>query len=138
MTEPAISPETIISFQGAPGANSDMACRACFPEMTTLPCDDFEGAFAAVGEGRARLAMIPVENSIAGRVADIHHLLPDAGLHIIGEYFHRVVHSLVGVRGATIGGLREVHSHVQALGQCRVGLRALGVTPGAYRSRGRG
>ncbi|WP_445679547.1 prephenate dehydratase [Radicibacter daui] len=123
------NPANTISFQGAPGANSDMACRVVFPEMDTLPCEDFEGAFAAVHEGRARLAMIPVENSIAGRVADIHHLLPEGGLHIIGEYFHRVVHSLLALPGTKLDDLAEVHSHVQALGQCRAGIRALGLKP---------
>ena len=85
--------------------------------------------FAAVHEGKAGLAMIPVENSVAGRVADIHHLLPDSGLHIIGEHFLRVNHQLLGVKGAKIGDLRTVHSHVHALSQCRNTLRTLGLTP---------
>ena len=70
--------DTIIAFQGLPGAYSDLACRAAYPKMTTLPCPSFEDAFAAVKNGDARLAMIPIENSLAGRVADIHHLLPEA------------------------------------------------------------
>lgn len=122
-------PVDIIAYQGAPGANSDLACRSVFPEMQPLACAAFEDAFAAVREGRARLAMIPVENSVAGRVADIHHLLPKGGLHIIGEHYQRVVHCLLAPKGATLAGLRQVHSHVQALGQCRGWLRERGLTP---------
>ena len=118
-----------IAFQGLPGAYSDLSCRTVFPDMTTLPCPSFEDVFAAVHEGKAGLAMIPVENSVAGRVADIHHLLPDSGLHIIGEHFLRVNHQLLGVKGAKIGDLRTVHSHVHALSQCRNTLRTLGLTP---------
>lgn len=118
-----------IAYQGAPGANSDLACRSVFPEMTPLPCASFEDAFAAVHEGRAALAMIPVENSVAGRVADIHHLLPRGGLHIIGEHYQRVVHSLLAPKGASMQTLRDVHSHIQALSQCRTYLRDRGLTP---------
>jgi prephenate dehydratase len=118
-----------ISFQGAFGAYSDLACRRIFPEMETLPCAQFEDAFAAVREGRARLAMIPIENSVAGRVADIHHLMPESGLHIIGEHFERVNHYLLAVPGASLGEIRTVKSHVHALSQCRNIIRALGVTP---------
>ncbi|MEA1677268.1 prephenate dehydratase [Nitrospirillum sp. BR 11163] len=118
-----------IAYQGAPGANSDMACRHVFPDMVPLPCHSFEDAFAAVTEGRARLAMIPIENSVAGRVADMHHLLPQGGLHIIGEHFQRVVHCLVAPKGATIEGLKQVHSHIQALSQCRGYLRTHGMAP---------
>lgn len=109
----------IISFQGEPGANSQMACHEAFPGMETLACPTFEDAFAAVEEGRARLAMIPVENSVSGRVADIHHLLPESGLYINGEHFFRVHHQLLGVKGATLKGLRTVRSQLPALGQCR-------------------
>ena len=87
--------------------------------MATLPCDTFEDTFAAVHEHRAALAMIPIDKSVAGRVADIHHLLPESGLHIIGEHFQRVVHHLLAPKGATIEGLKTVHSHVHALPQCR-------------------
>src|SRR6266478_1379988 len=120
-------PARTIAFQGAFGAYSDLACRRVFPEMTTLPCNQFEDAFAALREGRAALAMIPIENSVAGRVADIHHLLPNSGLHIIGEHFERVEHHLLAVPGATIAGLRTVRSHVHALSQCRNLIRELGV-----------
>ncbi|MCD6073697.1 MAG: putative prephenate dehydratase, partial [Rhodospirillales bacterium] len=79
-----------IAFQGDIGANSDLACRRVYPELTPLPCVTFEDTFAALREGRAALCMIPIDNSVAGRVADIHHLLPESGLHIIGEHFQRV------------------------------------------------
>jgi len=122
-------PSQLIAFQGVRGAYSDMACRNAYPDMATLPCMSFEDAFAAVGEGRARLAMIPVENSVAGRVADIHQLLPESGLFITGEHFQRVNHYLLGVKGAQISGLTHVHSHIHALNQCRKLIRELGLTP---------
>jgi prephenate dehydratase len=122
-------PKNSISFQGAFGAYSDLACRRVFPEMTTLPCGQFEDAFAAVRERRAALAMIPIENSVAGRVADIHHLMPDSGLHIIGEHFERVNHHLLAPPGATLQSIRTVRSHVHALSQCRKLIRALGLRP---------
>jgi len=116
-----------IAFQGAPGAYSDLACRNAKPGMTTLPSATFEEAFAAVREGRAELAMIPIDNSVAGRVADIHHLLPESGLHIVGEHFQPVVHHLLAPKGATIQGLKTVHSHVHALPQCRKLIAELGL-----------
>jgi prephenate dehydratase len=122
-------PEHTISFQGAFGAYSDLACRHVFPDMTTLPCSQFEDAFAAVRDGRAKLAMIPIENSVAGRVADIHHLMPDSGLHIIGEHFEPVNHQLLAVPGASLAGIRTVRSHVHALSQCRRLIRELGIEP---------
>ena len=118
-----------IAFQGQPGAYSDLACRRVFPEMTTLPCAAFEDAFAAVREEQAALGMIPIENSVAGRVADIHHLMPDSGLFIIGEHFERVNHHLLGLPGATLDGVRTVRSHVHALSQCRNFIRVHGLTP---------
>jgi len=125
MSDPALT----IAFQGAPGAYSDLACRTAQPAMTTLPCATFEEAFAAVREGQAALAMIPIDNSVAGRVADIHHLLPDSGLHIIGEHFQQVVHHLLAPKGATVAGLKTVHSHVHALPQCRRLIGELGLKP---------
>jgi prephenate dehydratase len=113
------TPELTIAFQGAPGAYSDLACRRVFPAMTSLPCAAFEDAFAAVREGRAGLAMMPIENSVAGRVADIHHLMPDSGLFIIAEHFERVRHHLLALPGATLDKIRTVRSHIQALSQCR-------------------
>jgi len=112
-------PANTISFQGMPGAYSMMACRAAYPDMTPLSCRTFVDAFEAVEEGRAAIAMIPIDNSVAGRVADIHHLMPESGLHIIGEHFQRVNHQLLGVPGARIEDLTHVHSHVHALNQCR-------------------
>ena len=97
--------------------------------MTTLPCESFETAMDAVREGRADLAMLPCENSLAGRVPDIHHLLPGSGLFVIGEQFHRVEHCLLGVKGAAIGDLKRAHSHTVALGQVRHSLRELGLQP---------
>ncbi len=118
-----------IAFQGAPGAYSDLACRSVRPEMTTLACRSFEDAFAAVHGGKAALALIPIENSVAGRVADIHHLLPDSDLQIIGEHFQRVNHHLLGLTGARIEDLTHVHSHIHALNQCSNLIRELGVEP---------
>jgi prephenate dehydratase len=120
-------PTKLIAFQGAPGAYSDLACREVFPALTTLPCAGFEDAIAAVREGRADLAMLPVENSVAGRVADIHHLLPESGLHIIGEHFQRVNHHLLAPKGARLEGLKVVRSHVHALSQCRALIRTRGL-----------
>lgn len=109
----------LISFQGENGANSDMACRDMFPDMQPLPCPTFEDAFNALVSGEADLAMIPIENTIAGRVADIHHLLPNSDLHIIGEYFMPIRFQLMVLPGVTKNDIKSVHSHVHALGQCR-------------------
>ncbi|HXM84576.1 MAG TPA: prephenate dehydratase [Stellaceae bacterium] len=118
-----------IAFQGAPGAYSDLACRHVFPRMKTLACPGFEDVIAAVRRGRAELAMLPIENSVAGRVADIHHLLPDSGLYIIGEHFERVQHQLLALPGASLKTLKSVRSHVHALSQCRALIRKLGLKP---------
>jgi len=120
-------PQRLIAFQGAPGAYSDLACREVFPDFATLACDAFEDAIAAVREGRALYGMLPIENSVAGRVADIHHLMPESGLHIIGEHFQRVQHHLLALPGATLEGLKSVRSHVHALSQCRAFIRAHGL-----------
>ncbi len=121
--------DNIIAFQGRPGAYSHLACREVHPDMDVLACVSFEDVFAAVEGGQARLAMLPIENSLAGRVADVHHLMPHSSLHIVGEHFQRVNHHLLGVPGATLEGLKAAHSHVQALGQCRAALRDLGIQP---------
>ena len=118
-----------IAFQGLPGAYSDMACRAVYPDIDTVPCAGFEDMFQAVHDATADLAMVPVENTVAGRVADIHHLLPNSNLHIIGEHFQRVNHRLLAPKGATLETLKEVHSHVHALSQCRKMFRELGLKP---------
>ena len=120
-------PHNTISFQGELGANSHTACLEAYPAMTPLPCATFEDAFAAVIEGQADLAMIPIENSLAGRVADIHQLLPASGLHIVGEHFLRIRYQLMGVPGASLEDLASVQSHVQALDQCRHTIRKLGL-----------
>jgi prephenate dehydratase len=122
------TPLTKIAFQGEPGAYSHLACHEFFPDMQALPCATFEDAFASVERGVARRALIPVENSLAGRVADIHHLLPESGLFIIGERFLRVRHQLLGVKGTQPDALKCVHSHPMALGQCRKLIRGLGLS----------
>ena len=118
-----------VSYQGEPGANSHLACREMFPDLDAVACATFEDALAAVKGGDARYAMIPIENSVAGRVADIHHLLPGAGLHIVGEHFLRVRHQLLAAPGATLATVTKALSHTQALGQCRNTLRRLGLRP---------
>jgi prephenate dehydratase len=115
-----------IAFQGDFGANSDMACRDMFPTMEPLPCATFEDAFQALENGDADLAMIPIENTIAGRVADIHHLLPESRLHIIGEYFMPIRFQLMVLPGVKREEIRTVHSHIHALGQCRKIIRSNG------------
>ena len=123
-----------IAYQGEPGANSHQVCKEHYPDWESVPCASFEDVFAAV-EGApgvpptADLAMIPIDNSIAGRVADIHHFLPDSGLHIVAEHFLRIRFHLMGVPGATLDGIRTVHSHVHALGQCRKIIREHGLSP---------
>lgn len=123
----AANADKMIAFQGEAGANSHIACREAFPDMVALPCDTFEDVFAAVNEGRARLAMIAIENSLAGRVADVHHLIPGTGLYIVGEHFLPVRHQLLGLKGTKIEDIKSVHSHVHALGQCRRAIRELGL-----------
>ncbi|HET6388680.1 prephenate dehydratase [Hyphomicrobium sp.] len=118
-----------ISYQGEPGANSHLAAREAYPGFESVAYPTFEDALAAVSSGEARYAMIPVENSVAGRVADIHHLMPDSGLYIVGEHFLRVRHQLMAKPDATMSSIKRVMSHTQALGQCRNTLRQLGLTP---------
>ncbi len=118
-----------IVYQGEAGANSHLACAHVYPDMESVPCPTFEDALAAVQSGAATYAMIPIENSVAGRVADIHHLLPDADLYIIGEHFERVNHQLMALPKARLQDLKTVHSHTQALGQCRKAIRELGLKP---------
>jgi prephenate dehydratase len=116
-----------IVFQGEPGANSDIACRQAYPDGEPLPYPTFEDALNAVASGEADLGMIPIENSVAGRVADIHHLMPQAGLHIVAEWFLPIRNQLMAPKGAKLGGIKTVESHVMALGQCRNFIRKLGV-----------
>ena len=105
-----------ITFQGEPGANSHIACREVFPDFEAVPCATFEDAFAGVETGLADYAMIPIENSVAGRVADIHHLMPQSSLTIVGEHFLPLSHQLMAIKGASLSTLRTVQSHVMALG----------------------
>ncbi len=112
-----------IAFQGEPGANSHIAAQEMFPDLSRCPARHSRMRSAAVKAGDAKLAMIPIENSVAGRVADIHHLLPEAGLYIVGEHFLRVRHQLMALPGTPIGKIKRAMSHTQALGQCRNTLR---------------
>ena len=114
-----------IAFQGQPGAYSHLACQQLYPQMYALPSQTFEDMFAAVEGGRAKYAMTPIENSVAGRVADIHRLMPESGLFIVREYFMRVNHHLLVPKGATIKSIKVVRSHVHALAQCREMIRKL-------------
>jgi prephenate dehydratase len=118
-----------IVFQGEPGANSHLAAREVYPAYEPIPCSTFEDAFGAISAGDAALGMIPIENSVAGRVADIHHLMPESGLHIVAEHFMPVRHQLLAPKGTKLSDIKTVESHVHALGQCRKVIRKLGVKP---------
>ena len=118
-----------IVFQGELGANSHLAISQAYPDAEAVPCATFEDAFTALSAGDADLGMIPIENSVAGRVADIHHLMPNSKLHIIAEYFMPVQHQLLGVKGSRLEDIKTVESHVHALGQCRKIIRKLGIKP---------
>ena len=128
----SMRPETVtgkIAYQGEPGANSHLAANEAFPNAEAVAYPTFEDALAAVKSGEAEYAMIPIENSVAGRVADIHHLLPAADLYIVAEHFLRVRHQLMAKKGAQLSSIKRVMSHTQALGQCRNTLRKLGIVP---------
>jgi prephenate dehydratase len=118
-----------IAYQGEPGSNSHQVCVQHYPDLEAVPCASFEDVFAAVEGGDADLAMIPIDNSLAGRVADIHHFLPTSSLHIVAEHFLRIRFHLMGLPGTSIDDIRTVHSHVHALGQCRKIIREHGFTP---------
>jgi prephenate dehydratase len=118
-----------IAYQGEPGSNSHLVCQQHYPASEAVPCASFEDVFAAVEGGDAALAMIPIDNSLAGRVADIHHFLPASNLHIVAEHFLRIQFALMGLPGSSIDRIRTVHSHVHALGQCRKVIREHGLTP---------
>jgi prephenate dehydratase len=117
-----------IAFQGELGANSHIACRDVYPDYEAVPFQTFDEGFDALEDGSVDLAMLPVENSTAGRVADIHHLLPQFKVHIIGEYFLPIRHQLMALPGVSLDEIKTVHSHPQALDQCRTALRSLGLT----------
>lgn len=118
-----------IIYQGERGANSHIACLEMFPDDEPVACETFEDAFAAIENGDVDLGVIPIENTVAGRVADIHHLMPDSNLYIVGEHFVRINHQLVAVPGASLDTISTVYSHPHALGQCRKVIRALGLKP---------
>ncbi len=119
---------TRIAFLGQPGSYSDLACRKAFPGNETIGFPSFTEVFTAASDGRAELAMIPVDNSVAGRIADVHHLLPESDLHIVGEHFQRIEHHLLAPKGATLQTVKTVKSHVQPIGQCRRFLQKMGYT----------
>ena len=118
-----------IAFQGVPGAYSHLSCRAFCPDWEAIPYKSFSGMLRAVQNGECSSAMVPVENSTAGRVADIHHMLPESGLHIIAEHFQPVNHQLLGIKGSKLSNIREAHSHEQGLAQCRKNLEKLNIEP---------
>jgi prephenate dehydratase len=130
LSDPNSKPEQAdIAYQGEPGANSHIACINRAPALNPTACATFEDAIGAVRTGAARYAMIPVENSVAGRVADVHHLLPNSGLHVVGEHFERIYHQLMALPTAALETIKTVHSHTHALGQCRTVIKALGLMP---------
>jgi prephenate dehydratase len=118
-----------IAYQGEPGANSHLVCKQHYPEMEAMACASFEDVFSATESGEADLAMIPIDNSIAGRVSDIHHFLPTSSLHIVAEHFLRIQFALMALPGASLESIKTVHSHVHALGQCRKVIRDLQLRP---------
>ncbi len=125
---PETSPQvgSRIAYQGEPGANSHVACQERFPDLISVPCATFEDALQAVKSGDCTYAMIPIENTLAGRVADVHHLLPDAGLYIVGEHFLPIRFQLMSLKGSSLERISDVYSHIHALGQCRKIIRELG------------
>jgi prephenate dehydratase len=131
---PKLDPDNTVAFMGAPGANGDLACRQKYPYMQTLPCPSFEDVFEAVAKGQAALGLIPIENSQAGRVAEIHQLLPRMQLSIVGEHFQQIEHHLLAPKGATLATIKHVYSHPQGLLQCRSHLRELKVAEHPYAS----
>ena len=119
----AIANARMIAFQGEPGAYANLAAREAVPHAQAVPQPTFEDAIEAARRGDTDLAIIPVENSLIGRIADIHHLLPDSGLHIVGEHFLPIRHQLMGLAGATLEDITAVYSQAPALAQCRTILR---------------
>ena len=124
---PVVQAAEKIVYQGEPGANSHVACVNAYPQLEPEACQTFEDALTAVRDRRARYAMIPIENSVAGRVADVHHLLPESGLYIVGEHFERIYHQLLVLPGTSPDQLKTIHSHTHALGQCRKVIREMGL-----------
>src|SRR5580698_3221733 len=125
---PSIANAKRLAFQGEPGAYANLAAREALRNAMAIPRPTFDDAVAAVRDGETDLCIIPVENSLHGRIADIHHLLPEAGLYIVGEHFLRIKHQLLGIKGATLEGLKSVYSQGPALGQCRKIIRDMKLT----------
>ncbi|HVE03662.1 MAG TPA: prephenate dehydratase [Rhizomicrobium sp.] len=125
MSGTAVNNAKRVAFQGEPGAYAHLAAREVLPHAVAVPCPTFEDAAEAVRSGETDLCIIPVENSLMGRIADIHHLLPEAGLHIVGEHFLRIRHQLLGLRGAKLAGVKRVFSQGPALAQCLKVIRTL-------------
>src|SRR5689334_21131635 len=121
--------QLIIAFQGEPGANSHIAIVEAYPNAEPMPCATFEDALGAISGGEADLGMIPIENSVAGRVADIHHLLPASGLYIVGEFFLPMRHQLMALKGVKLADLKTVETHVHATDQCLRIIRKRGLKP---------
>jgi prephenate dehydratase len=126
MSSQNVSSKNIIAFQGVEGAHSDLACRQAYPYMQPKAYENFEDVFKAVEAGEAEIGLIPIGNSYAGRVAEIHNLLPKTKLSIVGEFFLRIEHNLLGVKGATKESIKEVYSHPQALMQCNEHIKKYG------------
>jgi prephenate dehydratase len=118
MSGTAVKNAKRVAFQGEPGAYAHLAAREVLPHAVAVPCPTFEDAAEAVRKGETDLCIIPVENSLMGRIADIHHLLPEAGLHIVGEHFLRIRHQLLGLKGAKLANVKRVFSQGPALAQC--------------------
>jgi prephenate dehydratase len=118
-----------IIYQGEPGANSHLACKEAYPAYEPIPCPTFEDCFSALQSGDVDLGMIPIENSVAGRVADIHHLMPTSDLQIVAEWFLPIRNQLMAPKGASLKTIKTVQSHVMALGQCRNAIRELKLKP---------
>ncbi|HEY2884339.1 MAG TPA: prephenate dehydratase [Rhizomicrobium sp.] len=125
MSGTAISNAKRVAFQGEPGAYAHLAAREVLPHAVAVPCPTFEDAAEAVRSGETDLCIIPVENSLMGRIADIHHLLPEAGLHIVGEHFLRIRHQLLGLKGAKLANVKRVFSQGPALAQCLKVIRTM-------------
>ena len=122
----------IVSFQGIDGAYSDLVCRKFYRTYKTLPCETFQKTLDAVSKGFANLALIPVENNIAGRVADMHLLLEKIELKIVAEHYHKVEHHLMSKKDVSLKNINKVYSHTHALSQCRANIEKLKLEPVNY------
>ena len=121
-----------VAFQGEKGAYSHLACLEVFPNAEAVACSTFEEAFELAKDNSKYKIVIPIENSLAGRVADIHHLIPESGLFIVGEHFQRVNHQLLGLKTSKLEELKYVKSHAQGLAQCRKFIKKQGLIPNHF------